>query len=801
MMINNIDKMGCFSLQELNGVQLPLSPFPIFSKKQRYGILLGIYYIFFVLLEFKVFSNALCKSKLANSYFFCSDSVLYSLWGLVNPESEIDKYKIDVTNMFGYNMNLKTTTVANICQTIGFQLGVYFKVVSVTRYKKTQRNNHHFDNCKCLASKYNTNLIFSNKCNSNQNAYTYIYVNKECVYFSETEIFGRTLSKAITESSVSTILPSNRNLVFLYSFTENLFCILNRVDGHEYFGVEILSDGYLITPISKPKSLQSIHLAYETIQPLLRKSDDKQIHLPSKSCMCNMIEDEIKIKPLGKQELMNNIQIHLHSLGIYHLYEHIFTFISRIKMISYDIETQASDVDELHSKLQKKNGDVYSSQNMLEYGTILNKLDILLIGCSTYISVSCMKSIIRTLSGCYINEDIIQPHLKKRFDKSYCRPSFNANILNITTKHFDPEILVFEDVKLFFAHLVRFTRLSEYLTHILLSGLIHHLKIVKAKGLISLLMNNLKKWIPLHYVFAFNGANFDNILIENSLSPYLLHTYKSKIKISKLCNGLSCVSLTYTINKKVFTNSQNIINICNKKYKDRGTCIIFRDTRKIVSRGTLNDLANVYDLPVNKLTFPYSFLKNKEFLVTVTVDNLNTHNDLFYDSLKFCTMSEKDQQSFKQDFKNSKCENLFQYLKLYLNRDVLILHKLMNKLLDAFNQLGCNIILQKKLTISNIAFSNIYIFENIDKLDFHTLKLSTSKFINHVIKQSVIGGYCCTNITDVNVDSDFIINNNLSYSDKLSNQTWHEIPGMYVNSSFSNVFNKTCKKILSYDIR
>ena len=156
--------------------------------------------------------------------------------------------------------------------------------------------------------------------------------------------------------------------------TENLFCILNRVDGHEYFGVEILSDGYLITPISKPKSLQSIHLAYETIQPLLRKSDDKQIHSPSKSCMCNMIEDEIKIKPLGKQELMNNIQIHLHSLGIYHLYEHIFTFISRIKMISYDIETQASDVDELHSKLQKKNGDVYSSQNMLEYGTIVNKI-------------------------------------------------------------------------------------------------------------------------------------------------------------------------------------------------------------------------------------------------------------------------------------------------------------------------------------------------------------------------------------------------------------------------------------------
>ena len=166
--------------------------------------------------------------------------------------------------------------------------------------------------------------------------------------------------------------------------------------------------------------------------------------------------------------------------------------------------------------------------------------------------------------------------------------------------------------------------------------------------------------------------------------------------------------------------------------------------------------------------------------------------DMFYDILKFQTMSDTDQQLFLRDFKNSKCQNLYAYLKLYLNRDVLVLHNLMNKILDAFNDLDCNIILQKKLTISSIAFSNIYIYQNINNLDFQTLKITSSNFINQTLKNSIIGGYTCTNIAN-NVNSDFVINESLSYSEKISDNVWHKIP--------SKPFDQRCNKILSYDIR
>ena len=317
---------------------------------------------------------------------------------------------------------------------------------------------------------------------------------------------------------------------------------------------------------------------------------------------------------------------------------------------------------------------------------------------------------------------------------------------------------------------------------------------VKEKGMFSLLLTQLYKWISTHYIFAFNGSNFDNILIEHELSSYLLKLYKSKIKINILCNGQRCVNLSYSITKKMFTDSNNIIKVSKFKSEfTNRTSLIFRDTRKIVSRGSLNQLAKVYGLPINKLSFPYAFLKNKAFLSQITADNIFTYETLFYDILKFKSMTELEKKQLKLDFTNSECSNLYEYLKIYLNRDVLLLHNLMNNILDAFNDLKCNIILQKKLTISSIAFSNIYIYENLNNLDYQSLQITTSKFINQTIKNSVIGGYCCTNIANVNIDSTFVINENLKYFNNLSKKVWHNTP--------SSSFNQTVKKILSYDIR
>ena len=723
----------------------------------------------------------------------CLDSVIFSLWRCANPRLDIDEYKTYLTDIFGKNINLKTFTVTNILRTIGFKLGLYFKIVSVIQNNKTNHSFYHFEHCDCSCFKYNTKLLFTNKSNINDSAFTFIYFNK-CVYFSENELYGRTIHSALTNSTISSSLP-NKNLFFMYSINENLFYALNRVNNDEYFGVEIISDNYLITPISLPNKCQTLHLAHDLLPPYLNVQNDKKNEAPSQVCGCDIDEKDImKIMPLGKHELMTNIQFYLESLGIYPLYKDILTFLSRIKMISYDIETQAAELSESLHKLNKEKGDIYHAQNILENGAILNKLNILLIGSCSYMSVSSIKQIIRKLTKLHINEDILQSNIVKKLQKAHYSSTFHTDVKSIIEEKYEPEILLFEDVKHFFAHLIRFTRLSEYLSYILLSELMHHIKVVKERGMFASLLKHLNSWILTHYIFAFNGANFDNILIEHALSPYLLTHYKCKIKIKVLCNGLRCVNLAYSVSHQIFTNSNNEIRVIKNKdkCKYKRSELVFRDTRKIVARGSLNELAKVYELPINKLTFPYGFLKSKQFLLNVTNENILTY-DMFYDILKFETMSEANQQLFKRDFKNSKCQNLYAYLKLYLNRDVLVLHNLMNKILDAFNDLDCNIILQKKLTISSIAFSNIYIYQNINNLDFQTLKITSSKFINQTLKNSIIGGYCCTNIANINVTSDFVINEALLYSEKISDNVWHKTP--------SKPFDQRCNKILSYDIR
>ena len=455
-------------------------------------------------------------------------------------------------------------------------------------------------------------------------------------------------------------------------------------------------------------------------------------------------------------------------------------------------------MDNTFQQLTKQNADVIDAQHILEDGTIISKLNILLIGCGTFMSIESLKKNIKKITNRkypkHFDDEVIKLKKKQNLLHSFESPNFDNCVNAIVNASYDPEILLFENAIDFFAYLLKYTRLSEYLTYIMLSKLLHYLSKIIAPGLISNLYTELNKWITAHFVFAFNGSNFDNILINQELTPQLLSKYGSKISINQLCQGLNCVNLSYSVSKKLYTNSNNDIQILtNKPEFLKKSHIIFRDTRKIVPRGSLNQLAHVYDIPVNKLLFPYAFLQDKTFLMSITYDNILQFPHLFYDSLQLKTMSLENQTLFLNHFKSSMCNNLYNYLKIYLNRDVLVLHKLMNKLLNAFDLFDCNIILQKKLTISNLAFSNIYIFENIDNLDYCVLQTSSSKFIQHVVQNSVIGGYCCSNVANVDINSDFIINHQLKFDTNLSANVWHKAPTL--------PFNQTCKKILSYDIR
>ena len=58
--------------------------------------------------------------------FLSLDSIIYNLWMKTHPGSNIKEYENDLISVFGQNLNLRTTTLCNILQTIGFHLGCFF---------------------------------------------------------------------------------------------------------------------------------------------------------------------------------------------------------------------------------------------------------------------------------------------------------------------------------------------------------------------------------------------------------------------------------------------------------------------------------------------------------------------------------------------------------------------------------------------------------------------------------------------------------------------------------------------------
>ena len=106
-----------------------------------------------------------------------------------------------MSEIFGHNLNLRTTTMATILQTIGFRFGCYFKIIVLANNKHW--DNYHFQHCNCSQSTYSTRLLFTNKMYISHNSYTFISF-KHNMYTSTND--AKTCSNLIV--SLSTINSS-----------------------------------------------------------------------------------------------------------------------------------------------------------------------------------------------------------------------------------------------------------------------------------------------------------------------------------------------------------------------------------------------------------------------------------------------------------------------------------------------------------------------------------------------------------------------------------------------------------------
>ena len=575
-----------------------------------------------------------------------------------------------------------------------------------------------------------------------------------------------------------------------------------------YF-LEIFNNNYYLTQFDK----NSTNLSLKNKSAHLSLNDDfnifdngfvkpklQDVGIDKNKCLClQLFDDKILTECMGQTDT-KNLELMLRSIGVYDKYKKVLLFLSRVKSLLFDIETINNyHSNETKTKIERK---PFSSVNDDNRTKILSHFSTLLIGGVFHINLKSVFSTISKFLGknflWYYKSRFFYTKLEKAL-KKMTKTKHEELVDSIISKKYEPHKKIFYNMHDFFSHILFWSRLSEIIHIILLHPLLESLKPYhKTKGIYSMTERQLYQWCRKTYVWAYNSSKFDSLLVFKEMTPELLVKYKSKIGVSTMKKGLSVISITYTVSKMINADynvkTENVILSICKKAKNRQKTnlkIIFRDLKSLIPFGSLEQNCQKYNIAVSKLIFPYSFLKSKDFLTSVTVENIRNYQDLFYDTLAGKQMSDDKITEFILQFKASNCCNLFGYLKIYLLQDLKLLNLLFNKTVDSFIEEDINFILTQKLTISSIAYYHIFIHENFKNPHYNALHKTSSRLITQFLTQSIIGGYTCCN-TSGSIDNNFIINQEFAESNCN--------PDVWPSLKKGLTYNNPVKKITSYDI-
>ena len=167
----------------------------------------------------------------------------------------------------------------------------------------------------------------------------YFIVRDECVYVSNRAEFGKIVKNNFIQDDIQ-----NKSIVFPHSYlSPGHFTIISSFPGTQTYSMQLYyNNTVLLAPFTVSKGQTPLHLA------LKRDKIENTVFSPpppsidSKLCPCKQIYDDttkIKYEPLGYQNLKNNLQINLESVGLYSKYKLQLLFLSKLKAMTYDIET------------------------------------------------------------------------------------------------------------------------------------------------------------------------------------------------------------------------------------------------------------------------------------------------------------------------------------------------------------------------------------------------------------------------------------------------------------------------------
>jgi len=299
-------------------------------------------------------------------------------------------------------------------------------------------------------------------------------------------------------------------------------------------------------------------------------------------------------------------------------------------------------------------------------------------------------------------------------------------------------------------------------------------------------------------LLSFNGSNYDNYLLCNSLI-LIQSQINEKIHIFKKGSSISTVFLTVKKNIQRYSNLQ-----CNTKSKQKHQWpmnLYIKDIRNLVAANmSLDKIGKLFNLPVSKLTFPYDQATSISKLKTL--NSLHVNNTLFWkNTFSGREVPLESRLEAQRIYEQKEFLNLYEYSIFYLQQDCVLLHSIALTLFSTYCQENINIFLRRNFSQSNLSYQQFFVVEPSQQINkLLAPKKINNTFYNYFIRQAVAGGLC-TSFVHGKITKTTIINDVLNFIENpnLDSNTWPNFA--YCPPQWKNSFTQTPAGIHTIDIR
>jgi hypothetical protein len=328
--------------------------------------------------------------------------------------------------------------------------------------------------------------------------------------------------------------------------------------------------------------------------------------------------------------------------------------------------------------------------------------------------------------------------------------------------------------------------------------------IEEKRGIFYLIYKRLQEIIFESVLTAFNGQNYDNILLCNNL-VIIMTKLNEKIKIFKKGASLSTINIfvKHNLNRLRDIINMNPLQLKSKLDNRWLMKLYIKDVRNLVAANmSLDKIGKLFNLNVSKLCFPYEQATTIKKLAQYT--SLHPFDDSFWqDNFSNKTVNLETRLAAQELFQSKQFNNLYEYGEYYLKQDCLLLHSVLLTLFRTYLQESINIFIRRNYSQSSLSYQEFFIVEPSKQIEKNLApKIIKNPFFNYFIKQSVTGGLC-TSFVHGNISNQTVINehlNDLEHTQHMGAQYWPNFQNL-AKTTTNPCFDETPIGISTIDIR